>query len=87
EELIERTHAELAALLGVRGQPVLARVARWPSAIPQYVAGHTERIDALAQLEQRQPGLHLLANYRGGIGVEACWQNASRLAETIGDEP
>jgi oxygen-dependent protoporphyrinogen oxidase len=73
-------------MLGVRGEPVLARVARWPRAIPQYVAGHHERVAALAQLEGRLPGLHLLANYRGGIGVEACWQNASRLAEAMNNE-
>jgi oxygen-dependent protoporphyrinogen oxidase len=86
EGLIARTHAELVALLGVRGQPVIARVARWPLAIPQYVAGHSERVDALAQLERRLPGLHLLANYRGGIGVEACWLNGTHLAEAINNE-
>jgi oxygen-dependent protoporphyrinogen oxidase len=82
-ELIERTQAELRSLLGARGEPLLARVVRWPRAIPQYIAGHNTRLRRLAQAEAGAPGLHLLANYRSGIGVEACWQNGVALARQL----
>ncbi|HSE64789.1 MAG TPA: protoporphyrinogen oxidase [Thermoanaerobaculia bacterium] len=45
------------------------RVTRYTGAIPQYDAGHGERIETLASVERRQPGVFFLGNYRGGISV------------------
>ena len=85
EALIELAHNELQALLGVNGEPMLARVVRWPRGIPQYNAGHIARMSTIKHFESQRPGLHLLANYRNGISVEACWQNAQQLAKCISD--
>ncbi|NJN15683.1 MAG: protoporphyrinogen oxidase [Oscillochloris sp.] len=91
EALIAMVHAEQQRIIGVRAEPVFARTIRWPQAIPQYNAGHLRRIAAIAQLEQRRLGLHLIGNYRGGISVEACWQQgraaAALVARLIAHEP
>jgi oxygen-dependent protoporphyrinogen oxidase len=75
---------DLAALLGVRGDPVFRRIVRWPRAIPQYNLGHGEIVSALEKLEAAHPGLHFVGNYRGGIAAGQCIRNGLRLAEEIG---
>lgn len=82
--LIEQVRADLGPLLGIRGDPVHARVTLWEKAIPQYELGH---LDRLAQIDARLaqwPGLHLRANWREGISVSDCAQNALTLATLIG---
>jgi protoporphyrinogen/coproporphyrinogen III oxidase len=81
--LIARTHRELVDLIGVSGKPRMARVVRWPRAIPQYLAGHEARMAALARLEAARPGLHLLGNFRGGVSAVQCWQNGVALAARV----
>lgn len=83
DQLIATAVAEHEALLGARGEPLLAKTITWQRAIPQYTIGHAQRIEAIRRLEAKNPGLHLLANYRGGISVPQCWQNGRALAEQI----
>jgi oxygen-dependent protoporphyrinogen oxidase len=60
---------ELAALLGVRGEPVFRHHAAWPRAIPQYVLGYGEVGARMDALERANPGLHLAGSYRAGVSV------------------
>ncbi|NJM08544.1 hypothetical protein HC891_23715, partial [Candidatus Gracilibacteria bacterium] len=83
DSLIAQVHAEQAALLGVRGLPHFARVIRWQRSIPQYNAGHLDRITQLALAEERYPGLYCIGNYRDGVSVERCWQNGSAAAVRV----
>jgi oxygen-dependent protoporphyrinogen oxidase len=78
--LIKRVLADLRPLLGVRGEPLLARTTRWPRAIPQYELGHLERLAYIDARLARLPGLHLRANWRDGISVSDCVENARALA-------
>lgn len=81
--VIERILADLRPLLGVEGAPVMTRVTRWTRAIPQYELGHLERLARLDAALAALPGLHLRANYRDGISVADCVQNAQALAVRI----
>jgi protoporphyrinogen/coproporphyrinogen III oxidase len=83
EAIIADVASELRALLGAHGEPVAARVVRWPCAIPQYNAGHAQRIATIERLEARYAGLHLLGNYRGGVAVPQCWANGQALGERL----
>jgi oxygen-dependent protoporphyrinogen oxidase len=85
-ELIELAVADHRELVGAKGDPVLARVFVAKRAIPQYTIGHLSRIAAVERMEAAHSGLHLLANYRGGISVPQCWTNACALAEQIVQE-
>jgi len=75
--------ADLRPLLGIEGAPVMTRVTRWARAIPQYELGHLERLARLDAALAALPGLRLRANYRDGISVADCVENARRQAETF----
>ncbi len=83
EELIESVAHEQRELVGARGEPVFARVARWENAIAQYNAGHAQRIQVLDDLESSFAGLYLLGNYRGGVSVERCWHKGRDLGQQV----
>jgi len=72
---------DLTPLLGLSDEPTLARVRVWPRAIPQYELGHLERMARVEARLAEQPNLELRANWRDGISVGDCLQNALALAE------
>lgn len=75
--------ADLDRSLGLAGEPVVRHLARWPRAIPQYEVGHGRFVELARALERELPGLHLAGNFRGGVSVPDCIQNATDLAERI----
>ena len=83
EELARIASAELASLLGVRGEPELAHVSRWRSVMPQYEVGHLERV---AEIERRVAaigGLELAGNWIAGVGVPMCIHTGEQAAERV----
>jgi oxygen-dependent protoporphyrinogen oxidase len=66
EQVVRR---ELAALLGVSGEPVFQAHARWPQAIPQYVLGYDRFLDALEAIEAANPALRFAGSYRSGVSL------------------
>lgn len=74
---------ELGRLLGVRGEPVVFRVQRWPRAIPQYAPGYARFKEAMATAERGAPGLFLGGNSRDGISLANCIGSGRRLAREV----
>jgi len=74
---------ELGRLLGVRGDPVVFRVQRWPRAIPQYAPGYARFKEAMAAAERGAPGLFLGGNSRDGISLANCIGAGRRLAREV----
>jgi len=83
-EIAGMVSAELRALMGVRGDPVYAKVVRWQKAIPQYTLGHLALMAELGEFEARTRGLYFGGNYRGGIAVGDCLTAGESLARRIG---
>jgi oxygen-dependent protoporphyrinogen oxidase len=81
EELTRIAAGDAAAALGAREAPRAVSITRYARSIPQYVAGHLDRIEALARTESRWPGLTFLGNYRGGVAVGDVVKQASLPAE------
>jgi protoporphyrinogen/coproporphyrinogen III oxidase len=81
--LREIVHAELQSILGIDGEPELEYIMKWNRAIPQYKLGYSTTIDRIEQFENSNPGIHLCANYRGGIAVGDCVMSARRTVDTI----
>jgi len=50
---------EMGPVLGIEGEPALARVYRWPRGTPQMEVGHLQRMRALEERLTRVPGLFL----------------------------
>ncbi|MBI3042549.1 MAG: protoporphyrinogen oxidase [Betaproteobacteria bacterium] len=59
----------LRPLLGIRGTPDKVWVDRHERGLPLYHGAYPGRIRAIAQHLGRWPGLHLAANYWGGISI------------------
>jgi oxygen-dependent protoporphyrinogen oxidase len=79
--LLSLVRAELRDIMGVTEVPVLARVYRWPRAMPQYLVGHLERLAAIDERLARWPGLFLTgAGYRG-VGIPDCIRDGLDTAE------
>ena len=78
--------SELRSLMGVRGDPVYAKIVRWEKAIPQYNLGHLALVEEIRGFERRVPGLYLCGNYRGGIAVGDCLVSGEGLARRIAGE-
>ncbi|MEO8602037.1 MAG: protoporphyrinogen oxidase [bacterium] len=80
DELLRTVRGELAALLGVEREPVLARIARWPRAMPQYHLGHIERVARIRSGAARL-GVHLAGNAYDGVGIPDCIRSGEEAAE------
>ena len=68
ETLAAIARAELGALLGVGGAPLLDARRRYPKAMPQYHVGHLARVEAIERCVARHPGLALVGGAYRGVG-------------------
>lgn len=83
QELIELVQSELRDLLGVAAPPMLARVARYNRAMPQYHVGHLARVDQIDALTAGIPGLELAGNAYRGVGIPDCIHSGEQAAERL----
>ncbi len=59
----------LRPLLAIREEPEMVRIDRHRNALPLYHGAYPARMKAIDASLSRLPGLHLAANYRGGVSV------------------
>lgn len=77
---------ELSDLLGVQGEPIHVKVARHARAMPQYILGHLDRVEAIEQRVESHPGLALASNALRGVGVPDCVRSATRAAHAVAQQ-
>lgn len=80
-EVESRVRADLSKTMGITAAPSFIRIFRHEKAIPQYTVGHGKRLEALAGLLGKHPGLVLTGNSYRGIGLNDCVAAAHRGAE------
>jgi protoporphyrinogen/coproporphyrinogen III oxidase len=83
EDLIRLAHDDVATLLGVAGDPVLARVWRHPGAMPQYDVGHLDRVAAIESRLEAFPSLALAGAAYRGVGIADCVRSGEAAAERL----
>jgi protoporphyrinogen/coproporphyrinogen III oxidase len=83
EEIVNIARTELLKILGLRAQPLFARVYKWKSAMAQYAVGHLERLQRIEALRQGLPGLALAGNGFSGIGVPDCVRSGTEAANEL----
>jgi protoporphyrinogen/coproporphyrinogen III oxidase len=83
DAIIAVVRNELQQILGLRAEPLFARVYKWKSAMAQYGVGHLERLDRIARLRQQWPGLALAGNGYRGIGVPDCVRSGQEAAKEL----
>ncbi len=72
EALVRAARHDIAATLGVRGEPILSRVTRLPGAMPHYTVGHLERVAAAVAGLAGTPDLVLAGAAYRGVGIPDC---------------
>lgn len=83
EAMIANVRAELGALLGIRDEPLLTRIHRYPRAMPQYRVGHLGRVARIEEAAAALPGLHLCGNAYRGVGIPDCVASGEAAAEAV----
>lgn len=71
------------AMLGIRADPILARIHRWPRGMPQYVLGHPERLERIEEAVGRHPGLALAGAAYHGVGIPDCIHSGKEAARSV----
>jgi protoporphyrinogen/coproporphyrinogen III oxidase len=71
-DLIALVTAEVAALSGIDGAPVVTRVTRWGGALPQYGVGHSDKIRRIRDSVATVKGVGFSGAAYDGVGVPAC---------------
>jgi oxygen-dependent protoporphyrinogen oxidase len=83
DQIIGIVRNELHQILGLRAEPLFARVYKWKSAMAQYGVGHLDRLDRIEVLRQQLPGLALAGNAYRGIGVPDCIRSGRDAATQL----
>jgi oxygen-dependent protoporphyrinogen oxidase len=81
-EMMAAARDEFASLLGVKAEPVLTCVRRWPDSMPQYAVGHLERVAKIERAVAGIEGFTLAGAYLRGVGIPDCIASGERAAET-----
>ncbi len=76
-------HAELAAMLGIRGEPLWSRVFYWNRGLPRYRAHHAEHVAAVRRRLSRLSPLAIAGAGYDGAGVSACVRSGREAARVI----
>ena len=83
DKLLSTVINELKPILTLRSEPDMARIYRWERAIPQYLLGHGNKLEAIDRRLESHTGLYLAGNAYRGIGMNDCIENGFKLAESI----
>ena len=81
DHIVGIVRKELQQIIGLRAEPLFARVYKWKSAMAQYSVGHLERLERIERLRQQLPGLALAGNAYRGIGVPDCVRSGREAAK------
>ena len=83
ERLLNETLHSLRPLLGLKGDPEMVRIDRHNQALPVYHGAYQGRVQAIESQMKLLPGLHLEANYIGGVSVRDRLARGQMLSKQI----
>ena len=82
-KLLDVVRSNLKDIMGVTADPVFAKIYRHERAIPQYLVGHSDRLQAISDELESFPGLLMTGNAFRGVSLNDCVLNADRTAEML----
>ncbi len=83
DQIVGIVRNELQKIIGLRAEPLFARVYKWKAAMAQYSVGHLERLERIERLRQQLPGIALAGNAYRGIGVPDCVRSGREAAKQV----
>jgi len=85
DELLAQATVALRPLLQITGDPTLVDIVRYEAALPQYHAGHRERIARFREAIGARSGLLAVGNYLDGASLNDCVRVGNNCAQGIID--
>jgi protoporphyrinogen oxidase len=76
-------HAQLAPILGIRGEPLWSRAFYWDRGLPRYRAHHAEHVAAVRRRLSRLPPIAIAGAGYDGAGVSACVRSGRAAGRLI----
>ena len=83
EKLVAMAKTEVSGVLRPKGDAAYEFFAFWPKGIPQYDNGYPQVVKNIQDELNTIKGLHLTANYLGGVALNDCILNAKLAAEKL----
>jgi len=87
KQSVAATMQMLRTLLQIKGDPDMVHVDRHQQGLPLYYGAYPARMKAIDERLRFSPGLHLEANYRGGISIRdrivCAYQTVARIESTL----
>ncbi|MFZ5825968.1 MAG: protoporphyrinogen oxidase [Bacillota bacterium] len=81
QTIINLARKELEKIMGLKAEPFLTRVFKWPRAMPQYRVGHLDRMNRVDKLMQQTPGLYVAGAAFRGVGLPDCIREGMQAAD------
>ena len=81
--LIEAAAAEFKDLLAITARPETVAVRRWHDALPEYVVGHTEKIDGIERAAAKIGNFSLAGSAYRGVGIADCVRSGESAAAAV----
>jgi len=82
-DLLSTVQVDLQRTMGLRIAPEFVHIVRHARGIPQYTIGHVSRLERINAALAPFPGLFLTGNSYRGVALNACVEDAARLAAEI----
>lgn len=76
-------HAQLAGILGIRGEPLWSAAYHWHRGLPRYRARHAEQVAAVRRRLERLPPIAIAGAGYDGAGVSACVRSGREAGRLI----
>ena len=83
EALIATAREGLERTMGLKAEPFLTRIFRWPRAMAGYRVGHLDRMDQVDGMMKQAPGLYLAGAAYRGVGLPDCVREGIQAADKI----
>ena len=83
DRLVNAVREELRLAMGVEAAPAFVQIVRWPTAIPQYMIGHLDRVRRIEARVATHPGLFVGGNAYHGVAMNDCTEQAVVLADRV----
>jgi protoporphyrinogen/coproporphyrinogen III oxidase len=83
EEIIAITTSEMRSILGLKVDPIFARVYRWINGMPQYTMGHLDRVAKIEHRVSMIPTLGVGGGSYRGVGIANCIESGEAAVTKV----
>jgi oxygen-dependent protoporphyrinogen oxidase len=83
QQLADAVASDVGKATGLVIEPEVARVMRWPMAMPQYEVGHPDRLARIEEALERTPGLFVVGSAYRGVGIADCVRQGEDTAALV----